>query len=54
MTRYEAYVEKNWKEAGLAHVLVARIRDDGTADFGGFLVEAGGQPLVRWIPGAPA
>lgn len=39
MTRYEAYVEKNWKESGLAHLLVARIRDDGTADFGGFLVD---------------
>ena len=39
MTRYEAYVEKNWQEMGLAHVLVARIRDDGTADFAGFLVD---------------
>ena len=39
MTRYEAYVEKNWKDTGLAHLLVARIRDDGTADFGVFLVD---------------
>lgn len=39
MTRYEAYVEKNWQEMGLAHVLVARFRDDGTADFAGFLVD---------------
>ena len=39
MTRYEAYVEKNWKEMGLAHLLVARIRDDGSADFAIFLVD---------------
>ena len=36
MTRYEAYVEKNWQELGLAHLLVARIRDDGSADFAVF------------------
>jgi yecA family protein len=39
MTRYEAYVEKNWKEMGLAHLLVARIRTDGSADFAIFLVD---------------
>lgn len=39
MTRYEAYVEKDWKKLGLANVLVVRIRDDGSADFAMFLVD---------------
>lgn len=39
MTRYEAYLEKNWRELGLAHLVVARIRDDCSADYGVFLVD---------------
>ncbi|MBW7893852.1 MAG: UPF0149 family protein [Opitutaceae bacterium] len=39
MTRYEAHVEKNWQEHGLAHLLVARFRDDGSADYAMFLVD---------------
>lgn len=39
MTRYEAFIEKDWREHGLAHLLVARIREDGSADFGVFLVD---------------
>lgn len=39
MTRYEAYVEKSWRETGLAHLLVARIREDGSADFTVLLVD---------------
>lgn len=32
MTRYEAYVEKHWEDHGLAHLLVARTREDGATD----------------------
>jgi yecA family protein len=39
MTRYEAHIEKDWREHGLAHLLVARIRGDGSADVGVFLVD---------------
>jgi hypothetical protein len=39
MTRYEAYLEKGWEDAGLAHVIVARVRDNGHADIGSFLVD---------------
>lgn len=39
MTRYEAHVEKNWQELGLAHLMVARFRDDGSADYAVFLVD---------------
>jgi hypothetical protein len=39
MTRYEAYIEKNWMETGLAHLLVARIRENGATDFAIFLVD---------------
>ena len=39
MTRYEAYIQTGWKEHGLAHLLVARVRDDATADFGVFLAD---------------
>jgi yecA family protein len=39
MTRYEAYVEKSWREHGLAHVVVVRNRPDGLADFGMFQVD---------------
>ena len=39
MTRYEAYIDKDWREHGLAHLLVVRKRDDGSADLGVFLVD---------------
>lgn len=39
MTRYEAYIVKNWREVGLAHLIVARWRDTGDADYGVFLVD---------------
>ena len=39
MTRHEAYIEKNWETLGLAHLLVARLRDDGSADYAVFLVD---------------
>lgn len=39
MIRYEAHIEKGWEEAGLGHVLVARVRDDGYADIGSFIVD---------------
>ncbi|HVU24117.1 MAG TPA: UPF0149 family protein [Opitutus sp.] len=39
MTRYEAYIEKDWREHGLAHVLVARFRENGSADYGVFLTD---------------
>lgn len=39
MTRYEAYVEKSWREHGLAHVVVVRRRENGLADYGMFQVD---------------
>ncbi len=39
MTRYEAFIEKSWRTTGLTQLLVARIRDDGRADIGFFLVD---------------
>lgn len=39
MTRFEAFIEKSWRESGLTQLLVARIRDDGRADIGFFLVD---------------
>ncbi|MEO7413796.1 MAG: UPF0149 family protein [Opitutaceae bacterium] len=39
MIRHEAHIEKNWRDHGLAHLLVARIRADGSADIGVFLVD---------------
>lgn len=39
MTRYEAYVEKSWREHGLAHVVVVRTRENGLADYGMFQVD---------------
>lgn len=39
MTRYEAFIEKNWREHGLAHLLVVRKRGEGSADLGVFLVD---------------
>lgn len=39
MTRYEAYIQKDWAQHGLAPVFVGRIRDNGSADFAMFLVD---------------
>ena len=39
MKRYEAFITKNWRETGLANVVVARIDDDGGATVGFFLVD---------------
>ena len=39
MTRYEAHIAKGWKDFGLTQLLVARIRDDGSADIAVFLVD---------------
>ena len=39
MTRYEAFIEKSWRDSGLTQLLVARFRDDGRADIGFFLVD---------------
>ena len=39
MTRYEAFIEKSWLTTGLTQVLVARIRTDGRADIGFFIVD---------------
>jgi hypothetical protein len=40
MERYEAVIEKNWREHGLAQLFVVRRRRDGVADIGFFLVDA--------------
>jgi hypothetical protein len=37
--RYEAFIEKSWRESGLTPLIVARLRDDGRADIGFFLVD---------------
>ncbi len=39
MTRYEAFVEKSWRESGVTQLLVARIRSDGRAEIGFFLLD---------------
>ena len=39
MTRYEAYIDKDWEELGITNLLVARIRDNGATDFSVFLVD---------------
>lgn len=39
MERYEAFIEKTWREHGLAHLFVVRRRSDGWADVGFFLVD---------------
>ncbi len=39
MTRYEACIEKHWEKEGLAHLLVWRVRDNGSADYAVFLVD---------------
>ena len=39
MERFEAHIQKDWQEHGLAHLLVVRRRGDGSADLGYFLVD---------------
>lgn len=39
MTRYDAYIDKDWEAVGLARVFVSRVRDDGSADLAAFLVD---------------
>ncbi len=39
MTRYEAYIGDDWKEVGIANVVVAKIRADRLVEFGVFLVD---------------
>ncbi len=39
MTRHEAHIEKNWEKTGLAHLLVARVREGGVTDYAVFLVD---------------
>jgi yecA family protein len=39
MTRYEAYIDKTWREHGLAYVIVVRKRENGLADYGMFSVD---------------
>lgn len=39
MTRYDAYIEKDWEKHGLAHLVVARVRPGGTADLAVLLVD---------------
>ena len=39
MTRYEAFIEKSWRESGVTQLLVARIRSDGRAEIGFFLLD---------------
>lgn len=39
VNRYEAYIETGWERHGLAHVVVARIRANGTAELAVFLVD---------------
>jgi hypothetical protein len=40
VTRYEAYISKNWDGASLAFVFVTRSREDGRSDLAGFLVDS--------------
>lgn len=39
MTRYEAFIGKDWREHGLANLIVTKRRDDGSVDFGVFIVD---------------
>lgn len=39
MTRYEAYIAKDWQQNGLAQVLVVRTRTEDSTDIGVFLVD---------------
>ena len=39
MTRYEAYIGKDWKEQGIANIVVARLRSDRPPEFSMFLID---------------
>jgi len=39
MTRYEAYIRKDWRESGQAYVVAARLRDDGRVQLGAMLLD---------------
>src|SRR5690606_33860432 len=39
MTRYEAFLDKDWRDLGIANIIVIRVRGDGSADFSAFLVD---------------
>jgi len=39
MTRYEAFTSNTWREGSIAQIIVARIRDNGRAEIGFFLVD---------------
>lgn len=39
MTRYEAYIKKDWQESGQAYVVAARLRDNGAVELGALLLD---------------
>ena len=39
MTRYEAYISKDWQESGHAYVVAARLRDNGRVQWGSMLLD---------------
>ena len=39
MTRYEAFIGKDWKEHGMANIIVARLRSDRSPEFSVFLLD---------------
>ena len=39
MVRYEAYIRKDWREAGQAYVVAARLRDNGRVELGALLLD---------------
>ena len=39
MARYEAFIENHWEESGVANIMVTRFLDNGSADYGMFLVD---------------
>ena len=40
MTRYEAFINRDWREAGIINLIVARIRPN-QVEIGGFSLTAG-------------
>lgn len=39
MTRYEAYIDKQWEDRGLANLVIARFKADATCDFAHLIVD---------------
>ena len=39
MTRYEAYIRKDWQESGQAYVVAARLRDNSAVELGALLLD---------------